>query len=110
MEDRSNGRQPARRILAGKNKTNLSIKTVNWSRLFGYLKPYWGRMALAILALLASSTLGLAFPLVIVRLLESVTQAKSYAPLNTLAGALVGLFLLQATFSFVQSYLLTYIG
>jgi subfamily B ATP-binding cassette protein MsbA len=110
MEDRSNGQRPAQRILAGENETNLTFTAVNWGRLFGYLKPYWGRMALAILALVASSGLGLAFPLVIVRLLESVTQIKSYAPVNTLAGLLVGLFLLQATFSFVQSYLLAYIG
>ncbi len=67
-------------------------------------------MTLAILALLVTSGLGLAFPLVIVRLLESATQVKSYAPLNTLAGLLAGLFLVQAAFSFVQSYLLTYIG
>jgi subfamily B ATP-binding cassette protein MsbA len=45
-----------------------------------------------------------------VRLLESVTQVKSYGPLNTLASVLVGLFLLQAVFTFAQSYLLTYIG
>ena len=67
-------------------------------------------MALAILALLASSGSGLAFPLVIVRLLDSVTQAKSDGPLNLLAGMLIGIFLLQAAFNFLQSYLLAYIG
>ena len=67
-------------------------------------------MTLAILALLVSSGFGLAFPLVIVRLLNSVTQAKSFAPLNNLAFLLVGIFLLQAAFSFVQSYLLAYVG
>jgi subfamily B ATP-binding cassette protein MsbA len=82
---------------------------VNW-RLLGYLMPYRRRMALAIRALLLSSGLGLAFPLVIVRLLDSVTQVKSYGSLNTLALLLVGLFLVQAAFSFVQSYLLTYVG
>jgi len=67
-------------------------------------------MALTVLALLLSSGLGLAFPLVIVRLLDSVTLIKSYWSLNALAGLLVGIFLLQAAFSFFQSYLLTYIG
>jgi subfamily B ATP-binding cassette protein MsbA len=67
-------------------------------------------MTLAILALLISSGFGLAFPLVIVRLLNSVTQAKSFAPLNNLAFLLVGIFLLQAAFSFFQTYLLAYIG
>ena len=46
----------------------------------------------------------------IVRLLDSVTQVKSYGSLNKLALLLVGLFLMQAAFSFVQSYLLTYVG
>src|SRR5205809_280090 len=110
LNNRSNGRGSGKTVLTSETETNLSLKAVNWGRLFGYLKPYWGRMALAILALLLSSALGLAFPLVIVRLLDSVTQIKSYEPLNMLAGVLVGLFLLQATFSFVQSYLLTYIG
>ena len=87
-----------------------AMQSISWRRLFAYLRPYAGRMAVAVVALLISSGLGLAFPLVIVRLLETVTQTKSYGPLNTLAGALVGLFLLQAAFTFAQSYLLTYIG
>lgn len=92
------------------NAAPVSLKSVNWGRLLSYLKPYWGRMALAMLALLLSSAFGLAFPLVIVNLLDSVTKAKDFGPLNLLAAVLVGIFLLQAAFSFFQSYLLTYIG
>lgn len=110
MRNSSNSRRQSRAALFNQNETTLSLTAVDWGRLLGYLKPYAGRMALAIVALLASSGLGLVFPLVIVRLLESVTQIKSYGPLNTLAGALVAIFLLQAAVSFVQSYLLTYIG
>ena len=88
----------------------VSLKAVNWRRLFGYLKPYRGRMALAILALLISTAFGLAFPAIIVQLLTSVTQAKDTTPLNMLAGLLIGIFLLQAVFGFVQSYLLAFIG
>ena len=110
MRDRSNRRQPVANQPVEEKDQALSLKAVNWRRLFGYLQPYRWRMALAILALLFTSGLGLAFPLVIVRLLESVTQAKSYGSLNGLALLLVGLFLVQAAFAFVQSYLLTYIG
>jgi subfamily B ATP-binding cassette protein MsbA len=104
-----------RRRLAAKQASEaqdqpVSIAAVDWRRLLGYLYPYRWRMALAILALLLSSGMGLAFPLVIVRLLDSVTQVKSYGSLNGLALLLVGLFLVQAAFSFVQSYLLTYVG
>ena len=110
MENHSHGRERDPRALSNKNEPAVSFKAVNWRRLFGYLKPYQGRMTFAILALLVSSGFGLAFPLVIVRLLNSVTKAKSFAPLNNLAFLLGGIFLLQAAFSFVQSYLLAYVG
>ncbi len=92
------------------NEPPASFTAVKWGRLFGYLKPYTGRMSLAILALLLSTGFGLAFPAVIVRLLDSVTKTQNYGPLNMLAGVLIGIFLLQAGFSFVQSYLLNFIG
>ena len=121
MENRSHGRRHERPAYLNQNKRStpqsgsvdepkVSFKAINWGRLFGYLKPYSRRMALALLALLASSGFGLGFPLVIVRLLDSVTKAKSFTPLNNLALLLVGIFLLQAIFTSVQSYLLSYIG
>lgn len=106
MENRSNGQHPN----LPDQKDAVSFKAVNWRRLFAYLKPYWGRMTLALLALLASSGFGLVFPLIIVRLLDSVTKVKNFASLNNMALLLAGVFLLQAAFSFFQSYLLAYIG
>ena len=115
MDNHSNGRshEEMREETAQKNQPKeptVSFKSVAWGRLFGYLKPYRGRMGLAIVALLISSGFGLAFPLVIVRLLSSVTLSKSVTPLNNLAFLLGGIFLLQAAFSFLQSYLLAYVG
>jgi subfamily B ATP-binding cassette protein MsbA len=110
MMGHSNGRRHSGPASNNKEETPLSLKGVNWSRLFGYLKPYQGRMGLSVLALLISSGFGLAFPLVIVRLLDSVTKSNNYGPLNTLALLLVGIFLVQAAFSALQSYLLAYIG
>jgi subfamily B ATP-binding cassette protein MsbA len=92
------------------NNSALRLKEVNWRRLFGYLWPYKGRMALAILSLLISGGFGLGFPLVIVRLLDTVTKSHDFGSLNSLALLLVGLFLVQAAFSFLQSYLLAFIG
>src|SRR5689334_11194008 len=86
------------------------LSDIKWTRLLGYLKPYRGRMAIAVAALLVSSGLGLAFPAVIVSLLDTVTKAHDGNALNLLAGLLVGIFLFQAAFNFVQSYLLAYIG
>lgn len=96
--------------MGDENVPAFSLKSVNWNRLFAYLKPYRGRMFLAIVALLISSGLGLAFPLVIVRLLDSVTKTQQYNQLNLLAIVLVILFLFQASFSSLQSYLLAYVG
>jgi len=110
MENRSNGHRRKPPALFNQKEPVASLTSVNWRRLFDYLKPYKGRMGLAILALLLSSGFGLAFPLVIVRLLDSVTKAKSFAPLNHLALLLVGIFLLQAAFTSIQSYLLSYTG
>jgi ATP-binding cassette, subfamily B, bacterial MsbA len=110
MMSHSHPHAPAGRASAGADEPALSIKAVDWRRLSGYLKPHWRRMALAFLALLLSSGFGLAFPLIIVRLLDSVTQAKDYGPLDTLALVLVGIFLAQAAFSAVQSYLMAYVG
>jgi subfamily B ATP-binding cassette protein MsbA len=83
---------------------------INWRRLLGYLSPYKGRMALAIVALTIASLLGLSFPLVIVQLLDSVLKQQDQGRLNWFALALVGIFFLQAIFTFFQSYTLTYIG
>lgn len=110
MADRSTENQPTPFATSDAHQPGLSLNAVNWGRLFSYLKPYWGRMTLAIVALLLSTGFGLAFPALIVRLLDSVTAAHDMRPLNLLAGTLVGVFLLQAAFTFVQSYLLAYIG
>ncbi len=110
MLNRSNGRRRASSALFNQNEPALSFNAVDWRRLFGYLKPYRRRMGLAMLALLVSSGFGLAFPLVVVHLLDSVTRSASDVPLNMLAGMLIGIFLLQAAFSFLQSYLLAFIG
>jgi len=88
----------------------VPIRAVDWRRLASYVRPYWRRLIVALLALVLSSGSGLAFPLVIVRLLESATNAGSPGGLDILALILIGLFVLQAGFSALQSYLLSYIG
>jgi subfamily B ATP-binding cassette protein MsbA len=67
-------------------------------------------MAAAILAMLVSTGLGLSFPLIIVRLLDSVTRTRRLETLNSLTLLLLGVFLAQAAFSFLQSNLLATVG
>lgn len=95
---------------ANRDAPAVPISAINWKRLFAHLKPYGGRMALALLALLISKGFSLAFPLVIARLLDSVTHAGGSAALNRLALLLAGIFLAEAGFSFLQSYLLSVVG
>src|SRR5690242_10082243 len=109
MFTRSNRR--SRSQTARQDKTeNIPIKALNWKRVFSFLRPYWRRMTLAIIMLLISTGLGLAFPLVIMQLLTAATQVKSYTPLNLLTLTLVGMFFFQAVFTFLQNYLMSYIG
>src|SRR5258706_7705914 len=86
------------------------ITSVDWRRLLGFLKPYRWRMGLALGALAVSSLVCLTFPLVIVQLLDSVLKQQDRAQLAGLALALVGLFFVQAAFTFIQSYTLNYVG
>ena len=67
-------------------------------------------MGLAILALAVASAMNLTFPLVIVQLLDSVLQQRDLSQLNLLTLALVGIFMVQALFTFFQSYSLNFIG
>ncbi len=89
---------------------SVPLNSIHWRRLFSYLAPYRVQMVVAIVALLLSSGFGLAFPSIIIQLLDTVTQARDYSALNRLTALLVGTFLLQATFNFLQSYVLTYVG
>ena len=83
---------------------------LNWRRLFGYLAPYKARLVLILVALLLASASTLAFPLVIVGLLNSVLTQGDVSQLNLLAAGLVALFLFQSAVTFIQSYNLTYVG
>jgi subfamily B ATP-binding cassette protein MsbA len=109
-QDFSNAQGSARLLMLNEKEEKTPITAINWRRLLGYLSPYRGQMILAILALLVSSGLNLMFPLVIVQLLDSVTQIQTDGLLNMLTILLVGIFLLGAVFSFVEQYLLTYVG
>ena len=114
MENRSNGREreraEAHSLAINRMSPGGSFKSVNWGRLFGYLKPYRGRMTLAILALLGFQRIRPGLPARHRASADPVTKSQNFGPLNNLALLLGGIFLLQAAFSFIQTYLLAYIG
>ncbi len=82
-------------------------------RLFSFLKPYRGRLALALTAVLISAGMGLVFPLVVGRLVDTALSATADgdpSSLNQIAVLLLGVFAVQALFSFVQNYQLSAVG
>ena len=82
-------------------------------RLFVFARPYRGRIALATVAVVFASGLGLVFPRIMGDLVDSALgtiEDSSTATLNRYALILVGVFLLQAGFNFVRSYLLAIAG
>ncbi len=81
MLNRSNESDLKQKNAAGEQQdVRVPLRALNWRRLLGYLKPYRGQMVLAIVALIFSTGFGLAFPAVIVQLLNTVTQAKNATP------------------------------
>lgn len=80
------------------------------ARLFGYVRPFWPVMTLAALALLLTSGIGLLTPWVMQNLVDTVFASNDGSELNRISLLLVGAFLLNALFRFVQGYALAWVG
>ena len=83
---------------------------VPWARLFRYLRPNLKPFSLALVGLVFSSVIGLAFPLVIAGITTQVVAGGDAAGLDRLILALLLLFCVQAVGSFLQTYLLGVVG
>jgi ATP-binding cassette, subfamily B, bacterial MsbA len=79
-------------------------------RLWPRVRPYRGILLLATLALVGSSALGLAFPMVVKYLLDAAFVNHDRALLDRIALGLVVLFTVQAGLNYVQAYLLSVAG
>jgi len=79
-------------------------------RLLGYARPYRVRLSIAFVSLLIASALGLAFPQVVRLIIDAAFVERDTDLLNRMAFLLIGLFAVQALFSFLRTYLLAYTG
>jgi subfamily B ATP-binding cassette protein MsbA len=79
-------------------------------RLFRYLRPYWGAMSIAFIALIVGSALGLVFPWIMQNLVDAVLGRGDLAELNRITGFLIATFLIRSVFYYFQGYYLTYAG
>jgi subfamily B ATP-binding cassette protein MsbA len=83
---------------------------VPWRRLLSYLRPHLLLFSVALLGLLVSAGLGLLFPLLISKVTTEVVTGGDTAGLDRLILGLVGLFVLMAIGSFLQTYFLGVVG
>jgi subfamily B ATP-binding cassette protein MsbA len=79
-------------------------------RLFRYLRPYVPQMTIALIALVISSALSLVFPWIMQNLVDAVFGRNDAAELNRITLILLGTFLANAVFRFIEGFYLTYIG
>ncbi|MCU0511986.1 MAG: ABC transporter transmembrane domain-containing protein [Anaerolineae bacterium] len=83
---------------------------LNWRRMIAYLAPYKARLALALLAVVASAGLSLVFPVVIQGVLDSVLEQGDLPLLDSITFFLLVVFLARSLTSLVETYHLNYIG
>lgn len=109
---------------------------ISWRRLFRYVAPYRKRLTIALICLFLSSLIGLMVPLVSGLLVDAISGQTAAGRstlftfvgnfyesvlertppqfrrglVNWVAAVMLGVFVLQAFFNFLQSYLLAYVG
>jgi subfamily B ATP-binding cassette protein MsbA len=83
---------------------------VPWRRLLGYLRPHLRLFAVAVVALVIGTVAGLALPLVIGGFVGQVIASGDAGRLDQLMLALVGLTLVLAMTTFLQTWSLGVIG
>jgi len=82
----------------------------NYRRMLAYVRPYWPRLALSALSLIAISLLSLAIPWAVQNLVDLVVVGEDFAQLNRIALLLAGIFVLRSAFGFVQTYVTAWVG
>jgi subfamily B ATP-binding cassette protein MsbA len=83
---------------------------IKFSRLVSYLKPYWMRMVVALVAMFASAGLSLVFPWVIQNVVDSVFTEGNMELLDQITVGLLAVFLVRSLTELVESYNLSYVG
>lgn len=102
------GRRQTRRN--GSDEAETPNIPMNWWRLIGYLRPYRARMAVAVVALIASAALSLVFPAVIGGVVDSVLKEGNAGLLDQITIGLLLVFLVRSITSLLENYNLNYIG
>jgi subfamily B ATP-binding cassette protein MsbA len=81
-----------------------------FGRLFRFVRPYQKRLAIALVAVVFGSLLGLAGPYSLQFLVDAVFSQADTALLNKITIILILIFASQSVFYFIRSFMLSYIG
>jgi len=108
-------RNPRRRdqpAVEGSRPTRADLHQLR--RLFSFVAPYKGHLAIAMVGVIFAAALGLVFPLImgelVNQMVDETAASGSTASLDRLAVALLLVFFFQAAFSFIRSYALSAMG
>jgi len=82
----------------------------SYTRLLSYVRPYTGRMVLALITLFLSTLLGLVMPLIVGSVVDVVFVQTSLDLLNRFTLVLLVIFLVRAVFSFINRYSIAFVG
>ena len=82
----------------------------NYTRLLAYIKPYLGRLFLAIICIVVAAGANLYLPWIIKDMIDKVLAEKDMAMLNIISVSIVVVFAIRGFFYYWQSYLVSYIG
>lgn len=91
-------------------RTNPLSGMSQFRRLLAFVRPYRGRLFLALASIVVGSALGLAVPYTLQFLIDAVFQQNDAALLNRITLILIAIFASQSAFTFVRRYLLAFTG
>lgn len=79
-------------------------------RLIQYVKPYRGKLILAVICLLGASATQLFLPWVIKDVIDKVFIEKDVQLLNIIIGVIIVMFILRGFFVYFQNYLMSFVS
>ena len=82
----------------------------NYKRLLNYIRPYLGRLGLAVICIIVAGGANLYLPWIIKDMIDKVLAEKDMAMLNVISVSIVVVFAIRGFFYYWQSYLVSYIG
>src|SRR5262245_28936994 len=88
----------------------LADSPVSLRRIARLLKPFRGRLAVVIGLIVVSSTVGLAQPFLVQRIIDDALPQQDVSLLLALVGAMVGVAAATAVIGVVQTWLSTGVG